>query len=100
MVQTALQRERLHVNRNIDLFKKKKPAAFYFLRSASPHYRRFAPLRFAKVAGGSASQGTCMHVLPFGGKELIFLIEKILNKKKLATSYFPAKGQYHRRKRA
>ena len=32
--------------------KRKKPAAFYFLRSASPHYRRFAPLRCAKVAAG------------------------------------------------
>ncbi len=80
---------------------KKKPAAFYFLRSAPPHYRHFAPLRSAKVAGGSASQrAPHLKTALWRERDLLALICIELNKKKLATSYFPAKGQYHRRKRA
>ncbi len=41
-LKTALQRERLHVNGNIDLVKKKKPAAFYFPAEEQYHRRKRA----------------------------------------------------------
>ena len=84
--------------------KRKKPAAFYFLRSAAPHYRHFAPLRFAKVAAGWRVRERPFLRLLFSGKVINwdvnyeFIKYRKKDKKKPAAFYFLRSAAPHYRR--
>ena len=63
-------------------------AAFYFLRSAAPHYRRFAPLRCAKVAAGWRVRGRACMYCPLAGKRPVTRNMNSLKRKKPAAFCF------------